>query len=301
MSQPWIAEREVPPALALALVREQFPELGTGGIQPFGSGWDNTAYLVDGAAVFRFPRKASTVALLERETRVMPHLAGRLPLAVPHPRWIGRPTKRFPWTFAGYPRLAGITACAANLSDEERRAAAAPLGAFLAALHAIPADGLELPPDEIGRTAFERRMPEVRERLELLHARGHIAAPGPWLRLLDGGLPAPPPAPVLVHGDIYVRHLLVDDARRVSGVIDWGDVHAGDPAVDLSVAYAFLPARARDAFARAYGPLDARTRRTARLRAAFHSAALAWFADDVGDATLLREGLTGLRHVLEDD
>jgi aminoglycoside phosphotransferase (APT) family kinase protein len=106
---------------------------------------------------------------------------------------------------------------------------------------------------------------------------------------------------VVVHGDVYVRHLLVDDARRVSGAMDWGDVHAGDPAVDLSVAYAFLPPRARDAFARAYGPMDARTRRTARLRAAFHSTALAWFADDIGDAALLREGLTGMRHALEED
>ncbi len=301
MTQPWRAEREVPPALALELIREQFPALGTGGIQPLGSGWDNTAYLVDGAAVFRFPRKASTVALLERETRVMPHLAGRLPLAVPHPRWAGRPTERFPWMFAGYPRLAGIPACAADLTDEERMAAAAPLGVFLAALHAIPVDGLALPPDEIGRTAFARRMPELQARLRRLRERGHVPDPAPWLRLFDGGFPAPPPAPVLVHGDLYVRHLLVDDARRVSGVIDWGDVHAGDPAVDLSVAYAFLPPRARDAFARAYGPMDARTRRTARLRAAFHSAALAWFADDVGDGALLREGLAGLRHALEDD
>ncbi|HLM68454.1 MAG TPA: phosphotransferase, partial [Longimicrobium sp.] len=175
MSQPWIAEREVSPELALALVREQFPALAARTIQPFGSGWDNTAYLVDGAALFRFPRKASTVALLERETRVMPHLAGRLPLAVPHPRWTGRPTDRFPWPFAGYPRLAGVTADAAGLSEEERIAAAAPLGAFLAALHAVPVEGLELPGDEMGRTAFARRMPELQARLRHLRERGHVA------------------------------------------------------------------------------------------------------------------------------
>jgi aminoglycoside phosphotransferase (APT) family kinase protein len=301
MTEPWMAEREVPPELALSLIREQFPRLGARGIRALGSGWDNTAYLVDGHAVFRFPRKASTVALLERESRVMPHLAGRLPLAVPQPRWIGRPTERFSWPFAGYPRLPGVSADAANLSGEERMAAAVPLGAFLAALHALPADGLALPPDEIGRTAFERRMPEVRARLELLHARGRIADPAPWLRLAYAGFPAPPPATVVVHGDLYVRHLLVDDARRVCGVIDWGDVHAGDPAVDLMVAYGFLPPRARDAFARAYGSMDGRTRRTARLRAAFHAVALAWFADSTGDAALLREGLTAMHHALEED
>lgn len=299
MSQPWTAEREVTAELARSLVREQFPELGAAGIQPFGSGWDNTAYLVDGAVVFRFPRKASTVALLERETRVLPRLAGRLSLPVPVPGWIGRPTERFPWPFAGYRRLAGVTADAANLSEEERSAAAAPLGTFLAALHAVPAEGLDLPGDEIGRTAFARRMPELEARLAQL--RGRIGDPAPWLRLFAGGLPGPPPAPAVVHGDLYARHLLVDEMRRVRGVIDWGDLHAGDPAVDLSLAYGFLPPRARDAFMRAYGPVDARSRRTARLRAAFHSAALAWFADSIQDAALLREGLAALRNVLEED
>lgn len=301
MSEPWVAEREVPAELALELVRERFPELGAGGIQPFGSGWDNTAYLVDGAIVFRFPRKQSTVALLERETRVLPHLAGRLPLAVPDPRWVGQPTARFPWPFAGYPRLEGTTADRAELSEAERMEAAEPLGRFLAALHALPAERLAPARDEIGRTAFGRRRPQLEEWLGRLRDRGHIGDPAPWLRLFAGGLPAPPPSPVLVHGDLYVRHLLVDGARRVSAVIDWGDVHAGDPAVDLSVAYAFLPPCAREAFARAYGPVDERMRRTARLRAAFHSAALAWFADSIADAALLREGLTAMRNVLEDD
>lgn len=232
---------------------------------------------------------------------MLPRLAGRLPLDVPEPQWIGRPTERFPWPFAGYRRLSGVTADAADLSVEERMAAAAPLGAFLAALHAIPAEGLDLPGDEIGRTAFARRLPELKARLARLRERGRIDEPAPWLRLFDGALPGPPPAPAVVHGDLYARHLLVDDERRVSSVIAWGDLHAGDPAVDLSIAYGFLPPRARDAFMRAYGPVDARTRRTARQRAAFHSAALAWFADSIQDAALLREGLAAMRNVLEED
>jgi len=105
---------------------------------------------------------------------------------------------------------------------------------------------------------------------------------------------------VLAHGDLYVRHLLVDDARRVCAVIDWGDVHAGDPGVDLTIAYSFLPPRARDAFFRAYGPADERTRRVGRLRAAFHAPALAWFADSIGDPVLLREALTSMQWVLEE-
>ncbi|HEX6042633.1 phosphotransferase [Longimicrobium sp.] len=301
MTEPWRAEREVTADLALSLVREQFPELGAGGIRPFGSGWDNTAFLVDGALVFRFPRKQSTVALLERETRVMPILAARLPLPVPDPRWAGRPMERYPWPFAGYRVLDGVPVDAANPTDLERRAAAGPLGAFLAALHATPADGLGLPGDEMGRTEFARRMPELEARLAHLQARGRIADAEPWLHLFDAPLPPFSPTPAVVHGDLYVRHLLVDEARRISGVIDWGDVHVGDPGLDLKVLYAFLPARARDIFLRAYGPVDARTLRMARLRAAFHCTALAWFAESTNDAPLLREALAGMRRALEPD
>ena len=42
-------------------------------------------------------------------------------------------------------------------------------------------------------------------------------------------------------GDLYVRHLLLNELCELTGVIDWGDVHLGDPAVDLMIAYSFLP------------------------------------------------------------
>ncbi|HEU0300479.1 MAG TPA: phosphotransferase [Longimicrobium sp.] len=298
MTHPWTAEHSVTAELALALVRGQFPELDARRVEPFGSGWDNTAFLVDGHAVFRFPRKAGTVVLLERETRALPRIAPRLPLAIPVPRWIGRPAEEYPWPFAGYARLPGATACAAHLADEERMAAAAPLGEFLAALHATSTEGLGLPGDEIRRTDFVERMPKLLERIEAV--RPLIGDPAPWLRLFGGAHPGPPARAAVVHGDLYVRHLLVDDARRVSGVIDWGDLHAGDPAVDLTIMWTFLPPSARAAFAAAYGPIDERTRRTARLRAAYHSINMAWFAGSIRDAALLRESLLALRHVLEE-
>lgn len=39
------------------------------------------------------------------------------------------------------------------------------------------------------------------------------------------------------HGDLHVRHLLVDRDGSATGVIDWGDLCLADPAVDLSIAY----------------------------------------------------------------
>ncbi|HKP76607.1 MAG TPA: phosphotransferase [Longimicrobiaceae bacterium] len=137
----WDADIPLTPELALALVREQFPGLGRS-IEPFGSGWDNAAYLIDGELVFRFPRREFAVPFLAREAGVLPKLAPLLPLPIPMPLWVGEPSPRFPWPFAGYRLIPGRTLASADLSADERRGAARVLAAFLRMLHALLPDGL---------------------------------------------------------------------------------------------------------------------------------------------------------------
>ena len=57
--------------------------------------------------------------------------------------------------------------------------------------------------------------------------------------------------PVWLHGDLHPANILVHDGR-VSGVIDFGDITSGDPAVDLAVAWMLLPPRLHGAFRAAY-------------------------------------------------
>jgi aminoglycoside phosphotransferase (APT) family kinase protein len=75
-----------------------------------------------------------------------------------------------------------------------------------------------------------------------------------WERALE----APPwdGPPVWHHGDLDARNWLVRDGR-ISGVIDWGSMGVGDPAVDVMVAWKLHSAAARDAFRAALGPDDA--------------------------------------------
>jgi aminoglycoside phosphotransferase (APT) family kinase protein len=40
--------------------------------------------------------------------------------------------------------------------------------------------------------------------------------------------------PALIHADLGPEHLLCDDSGRLVGVIDWGDVAVGDPALDYA-------------------------------------------------------------------
>jgi aminoglycoside phosphotransferase (APT) family kinase protein len=56
---------------------------------------------------------------------------------------------------------------------------------------------------------------------------------------------------VWLHGDLHPANILVDRGR-ISGVIDFGDITAGDPAADLSVAWLMLPAEHHHAFRHTY-------------------------------------------------
>ena len=299
MPEPWEPERTIGPELALELIAEQFPEFRGAGIAPFGNGWDNTAVLV-GDVVFRFPRRASTVALLETEARTLPALAARLPLAVPLPRWQGRPSARFPWPFLGHRMLSGETLVERPLPPAREEAAASALGHFLARLHGLGADVPGVPADPIARLDLALRLPRLRERLLGLEAAGVVPRAQPWLDLFQGVLPSPRPLAVPVHGDLYARHLLADDAGVLCGVIDWGDLHAGDSAADLAVLWEVLSGRVRPAFLAAYGAVEPETLRLARLRAAFHAVGVTTYAHAVGDVALLRTGRAAMDHVLED-
>jgi len=301
MDRPWCAEKEVSAPLACALIEAQFRELAPVRIQPLGVGWDNTAFSVNGDYVFRFPRRQVAVDLLAIEGRLLPFLAPRLPLPIPVPIFAGQPEARFPWPFAGYRTLAGRTACAVEMDEDQRIEAAAPIARFLAALHAIPREealqmGAE--PDKIGRLDLARRIPPLRQRLEHLLQLGLVGDTRPWLSVIDAtGDTSPRHALALAHGDLYARHLLVESDGRLSGVIDWGDVHLGNPAVDLSIAHGFLPPSAQETFLRTYGPVDKDTWQLARFRALYHASALAVFGHDVGDGDILREGLRALHHL----
>ena len=79
-------------------------------------------------------------------------------------------------------------------------------------------------------------------------------------------------------------------ASPAAGIIDWGDVHAGDVAVDLMVAYEFLPASARATFFAEYGPVDAEVLGLARQRAAFDALSLTWYGYETGDEDVVHEG-----------
>ncbi len=302
LTRPWVAERTIADDVAAAMIESQFSELAPVRLDPLGAGWDNTAYRVNDTWVFRFPRRQVAVGLLEVEMSLLPRIAALLPLPVPVPTMHGQPDERFPWPFAGYRMLAGRTACRARLDGPRRDEAAAAIAGFLAALHAVDVDEAArggARPDALGRLDVAWRGPQIVQRLQQCRRVQLVDDVQPWLSMIDDVPSRSPGRATLVHGDLYARHLLVDDAGRPNGVIDWGDVHLGDAAIDLSIAHGFLPPSAHATFRRAYGPIDTDTWQIARFRALHSAVMILVYGHDTGDDDLVREGRTALHHLAD--
>jgi len=272
----WTPDIAIDTELATRLITEQFPALGARSVAPLGAGWDNAAFLVDGKTVFRFPCREAVVELIEREIALLPQLAPRLPVRISTPTFIGAESPDYPWPFAGYPLIAGRIAGSQQLTDDERAALAQPLARFLRALHGIdptPFVALGLPPDELKRFDHELCLRRTEERIPAIAAAGL----GGDLEELTIWLQAHRPSALesskrrIVHGDFYPRHIVLEADARIAGVIDWGDIHLGDPAIDLSIAHLMLPAAAHQTFRNAYGLIDERTWTMARYRATYFS------------------------------
>jgi len=303
--RPWEAEVEIDEALVRGLLAEQLPELEASSARRLAEGWDNSVWVVEDRWAFRFPRRAAAVPLVERELAILPRLAPLLPTPVPVPRYRGRPGERFPWPFFGCELLPGREPADAQLSDDERVELGGQLGRFLRVLHApatakaVDPDG-DLPVDPNRRTVAERSV-IARDHVRGVEELGLWRPPGEVERLLDeASRLAPPRGPfVLAHGDLHLRHVLVDDGV-LSGVIDWGDVCRADASIDLVLVWSVLPPAGRRRFLAAYGEVDGQQRVRSRVLALSLCAALARYAHDVGHPSLLREAVAGLDRTLVD-
>lgn len=293
----WDPERVVDPDLARALIEARVPELRGARIERLAEGWDNAVYVVDGRWVFRFPQREIAVPGVRREIETLERIGPHLPLPVPVPRWVGDPDERYPWPWFGTEHLPGVELASSGLPDERRATIGRELGRFLRALHGPMLRsriGPTLPIDPMRRTDMAHRVRLTRERLARVVGAGLWEPTAAVDALLRDARDLPPsPRVVVLHGDLHVRHVLVD-GERPTGVIDWGDVCAGDPSADLSLAYGALVGAAREAFLVAYGPVDGLTELRARVIAVFLAAALLEYAADAGMAALGAEASDAL-------
>ncbi|HST82860.1 MAG TPA: phosphotransferase [Kineosporiaceae bacterium] len=320
MAKPpqWTAERPVDAERAAELISGAFPQLRDLPVVPLAEGWDNTVHVVDGVWAFRFPRRAVALPGVRAEQVVLPLIAPLLPLPVPVPQFVAMDDDPVePWPFAGSRLIRGQELAEAALPEEARLRAASAMGAFLRSLHApatrAAADvgRVVLPIDPNQRGWPRTRIDGTRQVLQQIVADGIWAGDPAVVALLADAeqLDAPSADPVLVHGDLHVRHLLIAEGQlsgegeltaegRPTGVIDWGDVCLADPAVDLALAYAAFIGPARAALLAAYGRVEPERELRARALAIRLSGFLVSYAAADARPRLLAESLAGLHRAV---
>lgn len=231
----------------LTVLADRYPELAVHSCHPVQQGWDSVTLLVNDALIFRFARRPDVAVRLGVEARLLPGLAGALPVAIPRFAYVayvgGNPSEPDGVRFVGYPALPGrpVTADAlAALDAQQQDQLAAQLGAFLRALHAYPvatalAAGILGGSVAAWRQEYADFYAEIREHVfPLLSAPEQRAVADLWECYLDT------PAhfaftPALIHRDLGVEHILHDiTTGALSGVIDWGDASLGDHALDFT-------------------------------------------------------------------
>jgi aminoglycoside phosphotransferase (APT) family kinase protein len=296
------AEIELSQRQVRALISSQHPELDITDLELLAVGWDNAAWLVNQTWVFRFPLHAGAGTLLAREVAVLPRLAGRLPLPIPVPVFVGHPHGDYPWPFFGARLIPGRELPEAGPPVADRVGVGQQLGSFLRRLHepALAAEFDASVPWRPGRSDVARSLPRDLERLEAVAAAGLWSIPPRARGLISEATHLPPTTDlVLVHGDLHVRHLLVDDAAKLTGVIDWGDVCLAHPSADLQVGWSGFSGEARRAFLGAYGEIPHDWVVRARVSALFYSATLALYARRDGASKLEREAIAGLERAMD--
>jgi aminoglycoside phosphotransferase (APT) family kinase protein len=234
-------------SLVRRLLEAQFPRWAALPIERVTEvGTDNTLYRLGDDLVVRLPRRARNEPMLENERRWLPRLAPLLPLAVPVPLARGEPAEGYPCAWSVCEWLAGERATAARIGDPARFAA--DLAGFVAALQRIDAAGAPGPGDHNSFRGAPLSMRDAPTRAAIASLETSIDA-GRATAEWEEALRAPEwqGPPVWLHGDLDAQNLLVADGR-LSGVIDFGCLAAGDPAVDAMAAWKVLTPDTRGAF-----------------------------------------------------
>jgi aminoglycoside 2''-phosphotransferase len=210
-------------------VRIESADLNTDGLM-------NDVVIVNRALVFRFPKHEYAFAHIETESRILGFLKDKITLRIPEPFYASKDVLAY--------RLIEGEALRRDillkLAEDDRQRVADSLAQFFKELHGIDtsAAGFEMPPADslvkydgwvgaygrVKEKVFPLLMPHVRDATRE-HFESFLAEP----RNFDF-------VPRMVDTDIPPYHIMfVPEARKISGIIDFGCAGLGDPAADFGV------------------------------------------------------------------
>ncbi len=237
--------------LVRQLISSQFPQwanLPITSIEP--GGWDNRTFRLGEHMLVRLPSAAHYADKVQKEQYWLPKLAPLLPLPIPTPLAMGKPTTDYPFPWSIYRWIEGQTASMENISNLNQFAI--DLAHFLHALQHIDTTGGPI----AGAHNFYRggslKIYDAETQEALIKLQGKIntsIAKKIWNSAIASEWNKPP---VWMHGDIAPTNLLMKEGK-LTAVIDFGGLGIGDPACDYAIAWTFFDNESRHTFHTTFG------------------------------------------------
>jgi len=233
-------------SLVRELIAAQFPQWANFKITPVEiDGHDNRTFHLGDEMSVRMPSSKWYAKHIITEHEWLPKIAPHLPLPIPVPLGRGNPGLGYPWSWSINKWLQGDNASIEGISDLDEFAK--DVAGFLNALQTIDATSAPQPGQDNFFRGGELSVYDS-ETLECIEALKDTidtqAATSTWESALKAAWDQPP---VWIHGDIAIGNLLVHDGR-LCAVIDFGQLAAGDPACDTTIAWTLFSGSSRDAF-----------------------------------------------------
>jgi aminoglycoside phosphotransferase (APT) family kinase protein len=232
--------------LVRRLIAAQFPRWAGLPVLRFPSGGTvNAIYRLGEDMAVRLPLVEGGARDVLKERTWLPRLAPHLPVPIPAALGDGRRAEGYPWPWAVHAWLPGENPEPGALTQPALLAA--DLARFVTATRAIDLPGA--PPAHRGGPLAALDTPTRAAITQLRALPDENVDCDTITAVWDAALRVPewhgPPA--WLHADLMPGNLLVS-AGRLTSVIDFGCLGAGDPACDLFPAWNLLPPTAREVF-----------------------------------------------------
>lgn len=242
---------------ARAVITANFPQFLEAPIERprSNAGFNNDVFIVNKEYIFRFPKDDKAVRHLNREIKLLPLLAKKTTLTVPHFEFMGSVDSNPDHPFVGYRLLPGLPLNEWEQPKQDRETRlniASKIGSALLELHSVDPlfvpEPLQEKTDRAPRKIISDFL-EIGRTFAFQMIRGKIGPDAEALiqkieRLLSHYVHGDENFAFVrttVHGDFALEHILVNPAsQEISGIIDWSTLGSGDPAEDFWRLYAAL-------------------------------------------------------------
>jgi len=224
----------------IQVIHDLYPDLEIEKAHLNQNGQFNDILVINDKIIFRFPKTMREAGKMVTECAVLWSLQGRLPLPIPDPIYRSEMGEAIGHVFMGYHMLPGVPLWPQTLhaihDETQLQHLADQLATFLRALHATPAEALEVKlPDFRGCEEWQELYERFRDKLFRYMRPGARA----WTtRHFEEFLSDPHNCdytPAFIHGDFGPSNILYDaGTRSISGIIDFSSAGWGDPATDFA-------------------------------------------------------------------